>query len=341
VAQSANPQDIPILLIYNLDPSWTRRERDDVESLSRQLIDALAGEGHPTTSVPLFDHDIEAALAPYDADSTVVFNWCEGLPGVPHSEPLVAHRLAALGFIFTGADPAALELAQDKRAAKQVLQRLGIPTPEWRIYDTPEAEDWKQFPAIVKAAYEHCSEGLTPESIVMNREELEREIGRVMAAFEQPALVEDFVDGREFHVSLWGNGRIEVLPVAEMDFSGFADFHDHLCTYESKFVPGSKHYEGIRTLLPAPLSNTEFAALSRVCRKAYHAIGCRDYGRIDVRERDGIYYVLDVNPNADISSDASFACAAELAGYSYGRTGSRIARLAAHRRHVLASCYTA
>ena len=82
------------------------------------------------------------------------------------------------------------------------------------------------------------------------------------------------------------------------------------------------------------LTEDERDALERTCKAAYKALGCRDYGRIDVRMRDGVVYILDVNPNADISSDASLACAAELAGYSYGETGSRIVRLAADRHPV-------
>jgi D-alanine-D-alanine ligase len=102
-------------------------------------------------------------------------------------------------------------------------------------------------------------------------------------------------------------------------------------------VPGSKHYEGIKTLLPAPLDGVDLRSLERVCQDAYRAGGCRDYGRIDVRLRDGLFYVLDVNPNADISADASLACAAEVAGYSYGEMASRIVRLAAKRHPRLES----
>jgi len=144
--------------------------------------------------------------------------------------------------------------------------------------------------------------------------------------------VEDFIDGREFHVSLWGNGRVEMLPPAEMDFSVFPAVRDRLCSYDAKFVPGSRHYEGIRTLLPAPLSADELATMEAVCREAYQVIGCRDYGRLDLRVRDGVCYILDVNPNADISFDASLACAAEVAGHSYGEVGSNILSLAS-RRH--------
>jgi len=125
-----------------------------------------------------------------------------------------------------------------------------------------------------------------------------------------------------------------MLPPAEMDYSSLDDIHDRLCTYDAKFLPGSPLYDGIKTLLPAPLSREESNALESACKDAYKALGCRDYGRIDARIRDGIVYVLDVNPNADISADASLACAAEVAGYSYGEAGSRIVRLAAHRHPV-------
>jgi D-alanine-D-alanine ligase len=327
-----DPRKVPVVLLYNLDPSWTSREKEEVTLLSSQLGQAVSQVGHPTTMVPLSDNDLSAALRPFDPSSHVVLNWCENLPATPKSESLVAQSLESLGFVFTGAGASALTLAQDKRAMKEILGKAGIPTPAWRLYDRPGAQDgWRQFPAIVKAANEHCSEGLTRDSVVMNREELNARIAYVLDTYRQPALVEDFIDGREFHVSLWGNGVIEMLPPVEMDFSQFKDVHDRLCTYESKFVPGSTHYEGIHTLLPAPLDPEDLQTLKQICQASYRAIGCRDYGRIDVRIRDGIFYVLDVNPNSDISADASMACAAELAGYSYGETGSRIVLLAAGR----------
>jgi D-alanine-D-alanine ligase len=119
-----------------------------------------------------------------------------------------------------------------------------------------------------------------------------------------------------------------------MDFSFFNEVNDRLCTYESKHVPQSIHYQKIQTLLPAPLSEDELWTIEHVCRTVYMATGCRDYARIDLRSQNGTFYVLDVNPNADISIDASLACAAEVAGYSYGEMGSRLVRLAA-RRHPI------
>jgi len=125
-----------------------------------------------------------------------------------------------------------------------------------------------------------------------------------------------------------------MLPPVEMDFSRFADVHDRLCTYDSKFTPGSRHYDGIQARVPAPLSDEESARLEDTVVRAYHALGCRDYARLDIRLRDGLFYVLDVNPNPDVSPDASVACAAEAAGYSYGALVSELVHLAAHRHPV-------
>jgi len=329
-----NPRDLPVLLLYNLDPSWTRADQEEVTKISLQLKQTMSAVGHPVELVPLGHADLPAVLDSYDRLSHVVLNWCEGIPGVAQSEWLVAHVLESLDFAFTGASSETLAFAQDKRRAKEVLAQSGIPTPQWRVYDVPVADAWNQFPAIVKPANTHCSEGVTRESVVMTEKELLDRVSWVLETYKQPALVEDFIDGREFHISLWGNGHIEMLPPVEMDFSLFSEIQDRLCTYDAKFVPGSPHYEGIQTLLPAPLNQDELQAVETVCKAAYTAIECRDYGRIDLRVRDGVYYVLDVNPNADISADASLACAAEVAGYSYGEAGSRIVRLAARRHPV-------
>jgi D-alanine-D-alanine ligase len=328
------PCELPILLLYNLEPSWTYFEREEVISVSTQLAQAISSVGHPTTLVPLLNEDIGAVLGSYEPSAHIVFNWCESIPGIAHSEWMVAQSLELQKFVFTGASSAALALCGDKCRVKEILEQSGIPTPAWRLYDRPRADGWNKFPAMVKPVKEHCSLGITRESVVMTEAELTGRIARLVEIYRQPVLVEDFIDGREFHVSIWGNGQIEMLPPAEMDFSLFSEVRDRLCTYESKFVAGSAHYEGVEILMPAPLGKEGLAAIERVSKAAYTATGCRDYARIDLRSRDGVFYVLDVNPNADISPDASLAWAAETAGYSYGETGSRIIQLAAKRHPV-------
>jgi len=122
-----------------------------------------------------------------------------------------------------------------------------------------------------------------------------------------------------------------MLPPVEMEFSFFRDVQDHICSYEAKFVPESVYYQKIQTVLPAPLSEEQLQNIEQICQAAYVSSKCRDYARIDLRIKDDMFYVLDVNPNADISMDASTASAAEFVGYTYGEFGSRLIRLAAQR----------
>lgn len=328
---NVDPCDVPVLLLYNQESSWSLQEKEAIDAISNQLGDAIAGMGHPVTMLPLYNDKLREVLRSFDPQSHIVLNWCESIPGIPKSESMVARILEANAFTFTGADAVSLERAQDKHVMKNTLKAAGIPTPAWLVCDNTKNIAWNQFPAIVKAANEHCSEGLTRESVVMDKLELQTRVAYVLDKFRQPALIEEFIDGRELHVSLWGNDAIEMLPPAEMDFSQFKEVQDRLCTYASKFLPGSTHYEGIQTLLPAPLDSGEMHRLDDVCRVAYRVIGCRDYGRIDIRIRDGIFYVLDVNPNPDISADTSLVYAAEASGYSYGEAGSRIVLMAAAR----------
>jgi len=339
VPSNESPVKISVVLLYNVDREWTKEEKDEVIKQSNELGDALINTGYKTVPVAIEDDDIAFHLKPYNPDKYIIFNWCEGLPGVEHSEWLVAKKLETLGYTFTGADSDTLLLAQDKQRVKAILDKASIPTPAWCIFDSPDAQKWEIFPAIVKPKNEHCSAGITSESVVMNHTDLKDRISFVLDTYSQPALVEDFIDGREFHVSVWGNENLTVLPAAEMDFACFGNPKDRLCTYDAKFIPGSQHYEEIKTLLPAPLTDGEKKAMEKVCCDAYRYTGCRDYARMDIRLRDNVFYVLDVNPNADISSDASMACAAEADGISYAQMGSLIVKMAARRHPVFGTAY--
>ena len=327
--------DLSVLLLHNLDPGWEPFDWEKALEEVRSLEKAIRGEGHPVTNVPVLDSDLASRLRDYHPEEHVVLNWCEGFPGLPFSEALVAQSLEALDFVYTGSAPGVLAMSWDKGEVKRLLKNSGIPTPSWRLYHHLEVDGWRTFPAIVKPAREHASSGVTSDAVVLGPEKLRARIAYVLEHFQQPALVEDFIDGREFHVSLWGNSSVEMLPPAEMDFSAFKDVQDRLCTFDSKFKPGSRHYDQIRLRLPASLTEEEVETLERVAQAAYRVMGCRDYARLDIRLRDGIFYVLDVNPNPDISSDTSMASAAEVAGYSYGAMLSQMVNFAAHRHPAL------
>jgi D-alanine-D-alanine ligase len=326
--------DLPVVLLSNLDRRWPASDQEDAVRETKRLGCSLRRRGHPVVIVPVYDEAFRTVLDRYDRERHIVFNWCESIPGVPRSEALAAQILDDMGFTYTGASPEAIRLGDDKPLAKDLLRGNGVPCPRTGIYETCLCEDWKTFPAIVKPAYEHCSAGVGPESVVMAPDDLRARLQFVLETFRQPAMVEDFIDGREFHVSVWGNEHVEVLPPAEMDFSAFSDAHDRLCGYDAKFSPDSEPYRKIRTIIPARLPAAAMRRLRTVSRAAYLALGCRDYARIDIRERDGEFFVLDVNPNADIGADASMALTAEKAGYTYGAMASRLLNLAAERHPV-------
>ena len=331
--------DINVLLLFNLDPSWSKHEKAEVYDVTSEFGNAISKTGVKTCLVPVTTNHLDSILSNYDPVNNIIFNWCESLPGVNHSEHNVVEYLEKHNFTFTGASSATIELAQDKCRIKQLLYISGVLTPRWEIYSDTSNISWNRFPAIVKPSIEHCSEGIDRNAVVNSKAELNRRICYVIDQYCQPAIVEDFIDGRELHVSLWGDGTINMLPPAEMEFSFFSDEHDRICTYEAKFVPASNPYQNIKTILPAPLNNDELFYIEQVCRDAYTIAGCRDYARIDMRIKDGLFYIIDVNPNCDISPDTSTIAAAELAGYTYGEFGERIIRLAEQRHPLLQELY--
>ncbi len=323
--------DLPVLLLYNVDPSWSQQDIRDCHAASHLLMNSLIEVGHPVQEVCIQSAELETALEGFSPDQHLIFNWCEELPGIPHSAHRVAQSLDQMGFTYTGSSAYALALSQDKRLVKAQLRARGIPTPRWQIFTTTSANGWDYFPAIVKPVFEHCSFGVTRDAVVQSQSELADRVRYVLETFEQPALIEEFIDGREFHVGVLGNGKLQTLPPAEMDFTAFDNVKDRLCTFESKFDPQSVAYNLIELQLPATLTPNEQRQIEETALSAYRAAGCRDYARLDLRLREGVFYVLDVNPNADISPDTSLALAAEMAGLPYGRLGSLLVNLSAQR----------
>jgi len=328
----ARRTDLPVLLLHNVDPCWEPAEIDSAREDVRRMKDALASEGHPVIELPVTSRRLDRLLAPFPPGEFIVFNWCEELPGRKKSDARVVEILESGNYTYTGSPPEVLALTWNKIAVRKELGKKGIAIPRGRVCSRQDADRWTCFPAIVKPALEHCSLGITAESVVLDRNGLQRRIAQVEAAFRQPALVEDFIDGREFHVTLWGNGNIEMLPPAEMDFSAYQDRRRRLCTYDSKFVPESEDYEKIEIRVPAVLEEEQYRRLRETALGSYRALRCRDYARIDLRLRDDRFHVLDVNPNADLSPETSMVYAARSMGISYGGLCSRLVNLAA-RRH--------
>jgi len=325
---------VKVLVLYDLDPVWDNFEISDVRNSNKVLFESLKDEGIETYLEELNDPDLERILERYNPADTIIFNLCETLPGIPYSERRVVQTIEDLGFTYTGNVPDLIDLSYDKQKVKEILISLDITVPYGAVLAPEEAADWTLFPAIVKPSREHCSLTITEKSVVYDTASLLEQIRLVNDVLKQPALVEDFIDGREFHVSIWNNDPPEILPPVEMSFSAFSEPCKRLCTYDSKFIPGSEHYEKILSLIPAPLDKKLFKRLEKNVLKTWKEFGCLDYARFDFRLRDDKFYLLDINPNNDISIDASFAMALEMTSYSYSQMAKRIVMMAAERHPI-------
>jgi D-alanine-D-alanine ligase len=325
---------LPVLLLSNADIQWSLDDIQESMEMTENLIRALQEIGHPVSCLYVKTNNLPELLNQYSPDEYIVFNWCEELPGVPYSAALVAQELEHRGYAYTGSDSFALELGQDKQRTKHHLITNGIPTPAWQTFTSMHIPEWSRFPAIVKPSYEHCSYGITRDAVVQSHPELIQRVRYVLNELHQPAIVEDFIDGREFHVGVIGNGLIHVLPPAEIDYSSFDDIHDRLCTYEANFDKTSLAYQLTKPKFPASLTSRQMAALEKIVSNAYRATNCRDYARMDIRLRGDAFYVLDVNHNADLSPDTSLVLGAGMLGLSYGKLGSLLINLAAQRHPI-------
>ncbi len=322
----------PVVLLYNVDSSWTADEVREAEQYLTTMADALAHHGHPVELAQV-RRDVAGPLCRLDPREQVVFNWCEGLDGVPRSYDRIPPVLEELGFAYTGATAWTLAMTQDKAATKTILDQLNIPTPAWRAFRSPdEIEHWDIFPAIVKPAAEHCSFGITDGAVVSDIEQLRERVATIVEMYGGQALVEDFIEGREFNVSIWGNGRPAPLPLYEIDFSAIPDPRHRLVDFDAKWTKGSYSFEHTPARCPAEVDDDLAERIRGVAMGAYRALRLRDYGRIDMRVRDRQPYVLDVNSNPDITIDGGFAKTAAAAGYDYGAAISRIINFAAHRK---------
>jgi len=327
----------PVLLLYGLDEASHDFEVDATLSLTKAANDALRARGWRVMPLQI-THDFVAPLRPFHPSEWVVLNLCEGSPAQEFYYARTTRALRELGYTFTGSDAWSLDETQYKHRTKAILERVGVPTPVWTIaQDGDTLDSFSRYPAIVKPAAEHCSYGITRQSVVLNDAEARRQVTHIVTEFKQPAIVEEFLDSAEYNVSVWDNGETaHVLGISTMTYDAFDDIHDRLCTFDAKWTPASEAYQCIPAVCPAPVSTALAAKIECAAIGAYRASGCRDYGRVDMRLRrdgspDGQPMVLDINANCDVSPDGGFANAARASGLSYAEMIERIVLMAVQR----------
>jgi D-alanine-D-alanine ligase len=265
----------------------------------------------------------------------LIFNLVECVENEALQEMNVAGLYELLKIPYTGAGPLALGTALHKPRVKEILRARGIRTPEYQVFRVADKISLKEgmtFPLIAKPAHEDGSVGISDASIVSSLADLRKRVQHIHHDFDQPALVEQYIEGRELNVAILGYMRPQVLPISEIDFSGLLPGMHHIVSYEAKWLHGSAAYEGTRGVCPTKLPAGKDAELKRVALDCFRLIGCRDYARIDFRlTPGGDAYVLEVNPNPDISDDAGFARSARNAGYSFPETIGKIVESALER----------
>jgi D-alanine-D-alanine ligase len=271
-----------------------------------------------------------ASLGGYAPARTLVFNLCETLNGRADDHPRVTEVLQALGLRFTGASAHGLARCADKARAKRVLRAHGVPTAPFQVCRTERVAVRVPLPAIVKPVAEDGSIGIGRDAVVTSRDGLRRRVAHVLESYRQPALVEEFIAGREFNVSIWGNGTAYVLPLTEQDFGDWPEL-TRVVHFPAKWEADAPEYTGWISHCPAEVDEELAARIRAVALQAYRLLGCKDYGRVDMRVKDGVPYVLELNPNPCLAPDAGFATASRAAGYDYAHMLEQIVRWAWER----------
>jgi D-alanine-D-alanine ligase len=305
-------------------------EKEDIQSALRAL-------GYETSIFNMSD-DLDRFLAYLKAmQPDIIFNMVESLGDNAIHEMHVAGIYELLGISYTGSGPWTLGTCLNKARTKESLLYNRIPTAKFLLVES--ADDLKEsdfelsFPIIVKPSAEDASVGIDNNSIVNTFAELKERVGFIVKKFQEAALVEEYIEGRELNVAIIGNDPPVVLPISEIDFSGLPADYPKIVTYDAKWMDGTKEFEGTKGICPSPLPADVEKEVKDVALRAYKLMGCRDYARVDIRlSKQMKPFVLEVNPNPDLSDDAGYFRSAKTSGMTYADAIGKIVGFAVERR---------
>jgi D-alanine-D-alanine ligase len=258
-------------------------------------------------------------------EEKLIFNLIEEFSGSIRDACAVPALSEAFGAGCTGSGTEALFLAQDKARTRAILIAAGLPCPAGVAVEPGRplpADRLKEGLYIVKPAYCDASEGIGPDSIVrIPSDQAKEQVRRIHEQFKQAAIVEQFIPARELNVSVIEVlGKPRVLPLAEIDFSAFPEDKPRLVDYQAKWVKDSFEYSHTPRVIPAPLDEPVAEKVRSLAVAAWGALGCSGYARVDFRlDEHDRPFILEVNPNPDISPDAGFAAALQAAEIPYER----------------------
>lgn len=318
-----------VALTYNLKkdigeaeglPEDFYAECDDPETVEA-VRDALA-ERHGDVLMVEADEDAFEKFRKLRPD--IVFNMAEGVWG-DSRESQIPSILEMLRIPYTGSNPLTLAMCLNKARAKEILSYYGIPTARFIVARDAslEVEKYLTFPMFVKPLLEGSSKGIKNDSIVRDVTSLRRKVASVLEEYSQPALVEEYLEGREFTVALMGNGlSLNALPIVEINYSALPAGVNPIYSYEAKWIFDTPEAPLDIFTCPADVNGRLKSAIEAVCKDAFGALEVRDWCRVDVRlDSEGVPHIIELNPLPGILKDpkcnSCFPKAARAAGMSF------------------------
>ena len=307
-----------------------KKEKTDRE----EIFEALQKLGHEPSYFEV-DGRPQSLHGLTKCDADLIFNLTESFGGDDTKEMNVVAYVDLLGLRYTGAGPHAIFMSQDKAIAKKIFAFHGIKTPFFATCyrgHTEHAHDIS-FPLIVKPSWEDGSIGIDAGSVVKNIKEMMERIQYIQDEFDSPALIEEYIEGREIYAGILGSyDRTQVLPLVELDLSRLPEGTPKIASYDVKFEKNTEVYKLTKSEIAENLDEETRKRLEDTAVAAYRALKLRDYGRIDMRlAPNGDVYVIEANPNPWLASRQEFAMAAKAAGLSYTEMIGTIVDLAMSR----------
>ena len=309
-----------------------KKKKTDLEAIT----DALRALGHEPSTLAI-DGRPETLTNVRRTDADLFFNLVESYAGDDTMEMHFAAFLDLIGKRYTGSGPQGSFLAMDKSVAKMIMRCHDLHTPDSAVVNKGRVEHAQdiRFPVIVKPAAEDASKGIDATSVVSSIKELFEKIEYVHHEFDSPALLEEYIEGREIYAAILGNDKPEALPLIELDLSKLPDGMPRIAGYEVKFDVTTEAYRKTKSAPAKDLDPQTTARIEQTAITAFRALKLRDYGRIDMRLKDdGRVYVLEANPNPWLDPAAEFAMAAKESGRSYTELIGEIVDLAMRRYGV-------
>src|SRR5262245_36486700 len=323
-ASAPNKLRVLVLTDEGLVPD---RPRTQLEGRERELkkteydvMGALKRLGHDTSCIGLGEDLTVLGQALQEQKPHVTFNLVEGVPDIPYSDQHVASYLELRKQKYTGCNPRGLMIARDKALAKKVLAYHRIRVPRFAVVPPRKnaaAPKRLRFPLFVKPLTVEGSEGVSNASLVRDAEKLAERVAFIHDRVSAPALVEEFIEGREIYVGVYGNELLTVLPAWELTMRKRANGSPLIATDKAKWDPRYQRKVGLRTG-PARLEARLASNLERLSKRIYRLLGLSGYARLDYRlSEHGAFYLLEANPNPQIARDEDFAQSAKHAGMTY------------------------